>query len=58
MANYAVTTYTTEDGDHAKVVSDLETQIETVDNTKTIRLFTIVYNEKNGKFVGVLIYDA
>jgi hypothetical protein len=58
MADYDVNTYTTEDKDYAKVVSDLETQIEDVDNGKTIRLLTILPNVGNTEFVGILIYDA
>lgn len=56
MANYAVTTFVRKGGLQA-VVDALETQIETVDTTKTIRVFN-VYHMGGEVFSGVLIYDT
>jgi len=59
MANYAVTTFTTEDADYDTVMSALETNLETQDSTANpIRLFTVVYKEDTDTFVGLLVYDT
>lgn len=58
MANYSVVTYQTEDKQFQKVASDLETRIETIDTTKTIRLYGIAYRSAEDTFVGTLVYDA
>ena len=59
MANYAVTTYTTE-GSAVVVAAALETRIETVDTTKTIRLYSIVQNQEpsTNQCIGILVYDT
>ena len=56
MANYSVTKFVTT-GTAEAVVAALETQIETVDNGKTIRVFDI-YHRGGNDFVGVLVYDT
>ena len=56
MANYAIARYTTEDFDYAKVASNLETQLETLDSTTNpIVLSSLTFNPKSGKYVGVLL---
>ena len=57
MANYLVTRFQTAIAPLATVLAALETQIETVDNTKTIREFG-VYQIAADTFVGALIYDT
>jgi len=57
MANYSVTTYTVKKGTVEDVVSALEAKIETIDNTKTIRLFAI-YGTADMQYIGVIIYDT
>lgn len=55
MTNYAVSDYVVR-GTAEAVAAALETKIETIDATKTLRLIQI---EKSGnEFVGILIYDA
>lgn len=59
MANYAVNDYIFEDESIQTVMGALETQLEALDSTSNpVRLLTVVYNEKNGKFVGCLIADG
>lgn len=58
MANYGVTNYMSEDKQYQKVVADLKTQIETIVNTKTIRVYTVVYRAAEDTFVGILTYDT
>ena len=41
MANYAVADYTEDAADLAAILTKLETKIETIDNTKTIRLMEV-----------------
>ena len=55
MANYAVTTYNVK-GDYDSVMSSLETKIETIDSTKSIRVYTIV--PRGNEFAGILVYDT
>lgn len=58
MANFGVTNYTSEDKQYQKVVADLKTQIETIVNTKTIRVYNVVYRASEDTFVGILTYDT
>lgn len=59
MANYAVTVYTTDPQNSvADAAALLETRLETVDTTKTIRLVTIMPRGNSGEFVGCAIYDT
>lgn len=59
MANFALTVHKTAlDYDSQKVADDLHDHLEGIDNTKNIRLLTIVYDEKQGKYVGITIYDT
>ncbi len=55
MANYALTDYSIK-GDYDTVLAALETQLETVDDGKTIRMVDII--KRGNEFVGVLLYDA
>ena len=58
MANYSVTDQTTDSDSIEVVAAALETLIEAVDNTKTIRYCDIIPLPQQGKWKGVLIYDA
>ena len=55
MTNYALTKYSIK-GDYDYVLATLETQLETVDNGKSIRYVDII--ERGNEFVGILLYDA
>ena len=55
MAAYILTRYSIK-GDYDSVLEALETQLETVDNGKTIRYVDIV--KRGNEFVGVLLYDT
>jgi len=55
MAAYALTDYSVK-GDYDTVLAALETQLETVDDGKTIRYVDII--KRGNEFVGVLLYDA
>lgn len=57
MANYAVTDYTVKKGTTEDVVAALETKLETITNTKTIRLMMII-GQPDRQYMGILIYDA
>ena len=57
MANYAVTTTTSEDYAYAAVASALETAIEAADTTKVIRHYSIL-KHANQKFYGVVVIDT
>ena len=55
MAAYALESWS-ETGSHDAVVAAMETQLETVDDTKTIRMAQVT---KNGnEFAGFLLYDT
>lgn len=57
MTNYSVTTHKTKGGSVATVLGYLETYIETVADSKTIRLIDIVHT--HGDYcIGVVIHDA
>jgi len=53
MADYFITRYSIK-GDYDSVLEALETQLETVTNTKTIVLCKIL--PRGNEFVGVLLY--
>ena len=57
MANYAVNDFVTSVGTLEAVAAAMETQIETIDNTKTIRLFD-VQALASGMFQGVIVTDV
>ena len=57
MANYAVTDYKTSESQLGTVIAALETKLETIDTSKTIRYIDVL-PMGNGEFVGVIIYDA
>ena len=55
MANYAVTTYQTKIGSLADVIAAMETNLETIVNTKTIRAYELVHVGGDA-FVGLVVY--
>jgi hypothetical protein len=57
MANYAVTDHVTVQGSMVEVAALLETYLETVTNTFTIRLLQIE-PVGSGQFIGVCIHNA
>jgi len=57
MAAYAVTDWVSDEGTITKVLADMETKLETITDSKTIRLEKVI-QLNNRLFVGVLIYDA
>jgi len=57
MADYAVTDWSSNVGSPAEVLAEMETQIETIDDGKTLRYIDILKVGEN-QFIGVLIYDA
>mgnify|MGYP005995342417 FL=1 len=57
MANYAVVDYTEDAADLAAILAKLETKIETIDNTKTIRLME-VYQVGASLWSYALVVDA
>jgi len=58
MANYAVTKTTYGPDDLATVVAAMETYIETIDNGKTIRLFTVIGCARDSEVMGVIVVDT
>ena len=56
MANYALTTFTSENKQYQAVQAALEAAAEGVDTTKTIYLYNIVYRGSEDTFVGTLVY--
>jgi hypothetical protein len=57
MAAYLVTRYTIEKGSIEDAVAAMETQLETVTDTKTVRLAKILPTA-SGKYMVVLVYDT
>jgi len=57
MANYAVDDYEFGPDSLANVLAAIEAKLETIDNTKTIRLLE-VYHVYGDKFRGALIVDS
>lgn len=55
MANYAVEKYSVQ-GDYPSVLAAIETKLETVDATKTIRMVTVV--PYGNEVVGLVVYDT
>jgi len=55
MTDYVLTTYTTQ-GDFETVIAALETKLETVVNTKTIRKIEVTVT--GNTWYGYLIYDT
>ena len=60
MANYSLTRFTTEEKNTIdEALADIETQLETIDDTKTIRWIEIVHlGRDRQKCVGYCIYDT
>lgn len=57
MAAYSVTRFTTVEDSAVAVAAAIETQLDTVTNTKVI-YYADMLPLSNGKFIGVLVYDA
>jgi len=57
MTNYAVTDYVSPVGSAETVAAAIETKLETIDNSKTIRLVQVV-PVSPGCFQAVIIFDA
>ena len=58
MANFLVTTLTYENKQFQSVLASMETAIEAVENTKTIRLYNITYRAAEDTFVGTIVHDT
>ena len=58
MANYIVTTKTYGPDDLATVVAAMETYIETIVDSKTIRLYTVVGCARDSEVMGVIVHDT
>ena len=57
MTDYTVENWRSQVASADTVLEEMETQIETIDNTKTIRLNQIVHVGADN-FIGFLIYDT
>ena len=55
MASYNVTSFVTDHADFDTVVAALVTQLDLIDNTKTLRLIEI--KNQGSNFRGAIIYD-
>jgi hypothetical protein len=58
MANYAVTDWSSVSDSVEAVAALMETKLETIDDTKSIRYIDILRLDEQKKFMGVIIYDA
>jgi|TARA_R100001594_G_C3833353_1_gene213862 hypothetical protein len=58
MANYAVDDFTDSAQSMADLLALLETKLETITNTKTIRLLEVYKDATNGGYSYALIVDA
>jgi len=58
MVNYAVTDVIISPGTLTGVMAAMETAVEAVDNTKTIRLLNVFYNVNTGQYEGAFLHDA
>ena len=58
MANYAVTTTTYGPDDLATVSAAMETAIELIDDTKTIRCYQIVGCARDAEVMGLIVVDT
>lgn len=60
MANFAVTDHVTDAGTLETVMAALETYVETIDDSKTIRLIDVkrVGGGYPGKWQGIVLHDA
>lgn len=56
MANFAVTDWVSSVGPLVTVAAEIETYLETIDTTKTIRLINVVPVGNNAQ--GIIIHDA
>lgn len=57
MVNFAITKFNTTPGSVEAVSLAMETYIETIDNAKTIRLYTITPHG-SGSWTGVIHHDT
>ena len=57
MANYSVHNYSDEAADLAAILAKLETKLETIENTKTIRLIE-VHQVGGAKWQYAIVADA
>jgi hypothetical protein len=58
MANYAVDDFTGSASSMADLLALIETKLETITNTKTIRLLEVYKDATNGGYSYALIVDA
>ena len=59
MPNYAVEDFTTSIGTHAAVLAEMETELETVDDAKTIRMIGVSPLARDrDRCIGFIIYDT
>jgi hypothetical protein len=58
MANFIVTTTRYGPDDLATVAAAMETYIETIVDTKTIRLYTIIGCARDSEVMGVIVVDT
>jgi len=58
MANYAVDDFTESAGSMADLLALIETKLETIDDSKTIRLLEVYKDATNGGYSYALIVDA
>tara|TARA_R100000152_G_C6769195_1_gene194934 strand:+ start:106 stop:282 length:177 start_codon:yes stop_codon:yes gene_type:complete len=58
MANYAVDDFTESAGSMADLLALIETKLETIDDSKTIRLLEVYKDATNGGYSYALIIDA
>ena len=56
MANYSLTTVTSENKQYQAVQAALEAAAENVDTAKTIYLYSIIYRSYEDTFVGTLVH--
>lgn len=58
MAAYAVTDLTTASNRLEKVMADLETAMETIDDAKAIYYIDVVELRDQSKYIGVIVHQA
>ena len=56
MANFVVTTTTYDSGTLAAVMAEMETYIETIDDTKTIYVYGV--HRESDQYLGVIVHDT
>lgn len=58
MANFLVTTQIFGPDDFITIAAAMEAYIETVTNTKTIRVFQVVGCARDAEVMGIIIHDT